>query len=115
MRRGAFTAITSGTEPVYRSDGLEIDVGKRRVALGDEEIHLTPTEYNVLTYLAANAGRVVTHGMVLRSVWGPEYGNETQLLRYTVAQLRKKLRDDPVPRVRQAAQRATTILTAAGA
>jgi len=50
----------------------------------------------VLTYLAANAGRVVTHGMVLRAVWGPEYGSENQLLRYTVLQLRKKLRDDPV-------------------
>jgi two-component system, OmpR family, KDP operon response regulator KdpE len=89
-------AIKSGTEPVYRSADLVVDMGQRRVVLGDEEIHLTPTEYNVLTYLAANAGRVVTRGMVLRAVWGPEYSDESQLLRYTIMQLRKKLRDDPV-------------------
>ncbi|HEY7295338.1 MAG TPA: response regulator transcription factor [Dehalococcoidia bacterium] len=89
-------AIPSGAEPIYRSGELVIDVGRRRVTLGGEEIHLTPTEYAVLTYLAANAGRVVTHSMVLRAVWGPEYGGENQLLRYTVLQLRRKLRDDPV-------------------
>ncbi len=89
-------AIPSGAEPVYRSGDLAIDVGHRRVTLGSEEIHLTPIEYAVLTYLAANAGRVVTHSMVLRAVWGPEYGAENQLLRYTVLNLRKKLRDDPV-------------------
>jgi two-component system KDP operon response regulator KdpE len=89
-------ALPSGTEPVYRSGELAIDVGRRRVTLGGEEIHLTPTEYAVLTYLAANAGRVVTHAMVLRAVWGPEYSGENQLLRYTVLQLRRKLHDDPV-------------------
>jgi two-component system KDP operon response regulator KdpE len=89
-------AIASGVEPVYRSGELSIDVGRRLVKLGDEQIHLTPTEYDVLKYLAAHADRVVTHAMVLRAVWGPEYGNETQLLRYTVLQLRKKLHDDPV-------------------
>jgi two-component system KDP operon response regulator KdpE len=89
-------ALASGVEPVYRSGDLQIDVGRRLVTLAGEEIHLTPTEYDVLKYLAAHADRVVTHTMVLRAVWGPEYGNETQLLRYTVLQLRKKLHDDPV-------------------
>jgi two-component system KDP operon response regulator KdpE len=89
-------SVKSGTEPVHRSGDLVIDVGKRRVTLAGEEIHLTPTEYNVLTYLAANSGRVITHGMVLRAIWGPEYGQESQLLRYTITQLRKKLHDDPV-------------------
>lgn len=89
-------ALPSGAEPVYRSGELAIDVDRRRVTLGGEEIHLTPTEYAVLTYLAANAGRVVTHAMVLRAVWGPEYVGENQLLRYTVLQLRRKLRDDPI-------------------
>ena len=88
--------LASGAEPVYRSGELAIDVGRRRVTLGDAELHLTPTEYDVLKYLAANAGRVVTHAMVLRAVWGPEYGDDTQLLRYAVLQLRKKLGDDPV-------------------
>lgn len=89
-------ALPSGAEPVYRSGELAIDVGRRRVTLSGAEIHLTPTEYAVLTYLAGNAGRVVTHAMVLRAVWGPEYAGENQLLRYTVLQLRRKLLDDPV-------------------
>jgi two-component system KDP operon response regulator KdpE len=89
-------ALPSGAEPVYRSGELTIDVGRRRVSLADQELHLTPTEYAVLTYLAANAGRVVTHSMVLRAVWGPEYGGEHQLLRSTILQLRRKLADDPV-------------------
>lgn len=89
-------ALTSGTEPVYSSGDLQLDLGKRLVTLAGEAIHLTPTEYDVLKYLVTHAGRVVTHAMVLRAVWGPEYGEETQLLRYTVLQLRKKLHDDPV-------------------
>jgi two-component system KDP operon response regulator KdpE len=89
-------ALASGVEPVYHSGDLVIDLGRRQVTLAGEEIHLTPTEYDVLKYLAAHADRVVTHTMVLRAVWGPEYGNETQLLRYTVLQLRKKLHDDPL-------------------
>jgi two-component system, OmpR family, KDP operon response regulator KdpE len=89
-------ALLSGVDPVYHSGDLTIDIGRRLVTLGEENIHLTPTEWEVLKYLATHAGRVVTHSMVLRAVWGPEYGDETQLLRYTVLQLRRKLRDDPV-------------------
>jgi len=94
LRHGA--GLASGNEPVYRSGDLAIDVGRRQVTLGDREIHLTPTEYEVLKYLAANAGRVVTHRALLRAVWGPEYNTETQLVRYTVLQLRRKLGDDPL-------------------
>ena len=79
-----------------RSGDLSIDIGRRLVTLAGEDIHLTPTEWEVLKYLAIHAGRVVTHAMVLRAVWGHEYGDEAQLLRYTVLQLRKKLHDDPV-------------------
>jgi two-component system KDP operon response regulator KdpE len=89
-------ALMSGTEPVYRSGALVVDVGKRLATLDGEPLHLTPTEYDVLKYLAVHAGRVVTHAMVLRAVWGPEYGEESQLLRYTILQLRKKLHDDAV-------------------
>ncbi len=89
-------ALPAGTEPVYRSGELVIDLGRRLVTLAGEEIHLTPTEYDVLKYLATHAGRVVTHAMVLRAVWGPEYAEESQLLRYTILQLRRKLHDDPV-------------------
>jgi two-component system, OmpR family, KDP operon response regulator KdpE len=89
-------AVGAGTEPVVRSGDLAIDIGRRLVTLAGDALHLTPTEYDVLKYLATHAGRVVTHAMVLRAVWGPEYATESQLLRYTVLQLRKKLHDDPV-------------------
>src|SRR5262249_40092683 len=88
-------ARASGAELVYHSGDLAVDVGRRRVCLGDEEIHLTPTEYDVLKFLAVHTGQVVTHGMVLREVWGPGYIDDTQPLRYTITQLRKKLQDSP--------------------
>ena len=88
--------VASGEEPVYRSGELVVDVGMRLVTLGGEAIHLTPTEYDLLCCLASHADRVVTHALALRSVWGIEHAGETQLLRFAVLQLRKKLRDDPL-------------------
>ena len=84
-----------GNEPVFRTRGLVIDVEKRRVTVDDEEIHLTPTEYTLLLTLARNADRVVTDAMLLREVWGPEYGDEDHYLHVYVARLRKKLEKDP--------------------
>jgi len=84
-----------GSGPVFRTGGLEIDVEKRRVTVEGEEIHLTPTEYTLLVKLAKNADRVVTDAMLLREVWGPEYGDEDHYLHVYVARLRKKLERDP--------------------
>jgi len=84
-----------GSGPVFRTGGLEIDVEKRRVTVEGEEIHLTPTEYTLLVTLAKNADRVVTDAMLLREVWGPEYGDEDHYLHVYVARLRKKLERDP--------------------
>jgi len=86
-------AVTGGSEPIFRSGDLVLDVGRRRLTRGAEEIHLTPTEYEVLKYLATHAERVVTHTMLLHAVWGPSYSGDTQVLRFTIAQLRKKLGD----------------------
>ncbi len=91
QRHGA--ALASGTAPVYRSGDLTLDTAARRLTRGSDEIHLTPTEWEVLTYLAAHAGRVVTHTMLLRAVWGAGQAGDTQVLRYTITQLRKKLGD----------------------
>jgi two-component system KDP operon response regulator KdpE len=74
---------------------LHIDFDRRVVTARGHEVALTPKEYDVLKYLAANADRVLTHGMVLRAVWGPEYGAETQYLRNVVLSLRRKLEPDP--------------------
>ncbi len=89
------SARLPGNEPVFRTGGLEIDVEKRRVVVDGEEIRLTPTEYTLLVALARKADRVVTDAMLLREVWGPEYGDEDHYLHVYVARLRKKLERDP--------------------
>ena len=67
LRRGA---AGRAQHPLIEADGLTIDVEKRRVELDGAEVHLTPTEYSLLKYLAMNAGKVLTHPMILRAVWG---------------------------------------------
>ena len=88
--------LQSGTdEPVFRNRGLTVDIEHRRVTVDDEELHLTPTEYALLTALVRHADRVVTDSMLLQEVWGPEYGDEDHYLHVYVARLRKKLEHDP--------------------
>lgn len=65
------------------------------VKRGDEEVRLTPTEYDLLAYLALNAGRVLTHSSILEHVWGWAESNNIEYLRVYMMQLRKKLEDDP--------------------
>lgn len=83
-------------------DGAIIEIGdvrldqvSRIVWKGSEEVHLTPIEYRLLTFLAKHAGRVVTQRQILTAVWGDEYSEEAQYLRVYVGYLRKKLEDDP--------------------
>lgn len=82
-------------EPVFTLDGLRVDLAARQVFLNDKEIHLTPIEYRLLTVLIKNAGKVVTHTHLLKEVWGPVYGSQTQYLRVYMTQLRRKLETDP--------------------
>lgn len=77
---------------------LTIDLEQRRVRVQDRDVHLTPTEYALLKYLAINAGKVLTHPMILRAVWGAEYGEDTHVLRTYINQLREKLGEDPAVR-----------------
>jgi two-component system KDP operon response regulator KdpE len=74
-----------------RSGDLCIDLGKRRVTVGGGEVHLTRLEFDILAFLARNAGRVVTSRMLLENVWGPEYVDDKQTLRVHVSNLRKKI------------------------
>ncbi|MEW6242954.1 MAG: response regulator transcription factor [Bacillota bacterium] len=74
---------------------LKIDYLRRRVYIADHEVHLTPTEYNVLQQLATNAGKVLLHEELLTRVWGIEYRDEYQYLRNYISNLRKKLEPDP--------------------
>ena len=93
LRHAAGTA--GGTEPLLVFGELRIDLVRRQVYLGDQEVHLTPTEYDLLKLLATHAGRVLTHTQILREVWGAAYERDTQTLRVFIGQLRRKLNDDP--------------------
>jgi two-component system KDP operon response regulator KdpE len=86
--------VTAG-EPVIRSGDLEIDIGRRTVTVQGKVVRLTPTEYELLRYLALHAGKPVTHTTLLRQVWGDYAIGDKYNTRYVVAQIRKKLGDDP--------------------
>jgi two-component system, OmpR family, KDP operon response regulator KdpE len=86
--------ISSG-EPIVRSGDLEIDLAHRTVKVKGELVHLTPTEYELLRYLGLHAGKPVTHTTLLRQVWGEYAVGDKYNTRYVVAQIRKKLGDDP--------------------
>jgi two-component system KDP operon response regulator KdpE len=76
-------------------EGLEINLGTRRVTAREKETRLTPKEFEVLQYLLANPNVPVPHAKLLQAVWGPDYGNEVEYLRVFVNQLRKKIEPDP--------------------
>ena len=84
-----------GPSTVVESGDLRIDVDRRVVTRGGDDIRLTPTEFDLLKTLVANAGRVLTHGYLLRAVWGPQYDGESQLVRVFIGQLRRKIERDP--------------------
>ena len=83
-----------GEGDVFESGDLRVDRGRRTVAVGGNEVRLTPIEWKLLVALARHPGRVLTHGHLLREVWGPG-ANETHYLRVYMAQLRHKLEQDP--------------------
>jgi two-component system, OmpR family, KDP operon response regulator KdpE len=75
-------------------DGLEIDFETRQVTVRNNDVHLTPKEFDLLRYLVAHAGQPVPHRRLLQAVWGPDYGNEVEYLRVFINQLRRKLEVD---------------------
>src|SRR5579884_2392393 len=89
---------TDAQRPIYRSggeNGLVVDFAHRSVRSGGREVHLTPTEYDLLCELTKNAGKVLTHRELLQRVWGPEYSAENTYLRTFIRHLRRKLEPDP--------------------
>jgi two-component system KDP operon response regulator KdpE len=81
--------------PVFEAGRVRVDLVGRRVYRADEEVHLTPTEYKLLTTMIRYAGRVATHRQLLEEVWGANYVGQTHYLRVYMAQLRHKLEPDP--------------------
>jgi two-component system KDP operon response regulator KdpE len=78
-------------EATVRVDGLEVDLARRAVSVDGTEVHLTPTEFDLLRQLVHNRGRLLTHRELLVAVWGPGYGDDTQVLRAHIANLRRKI------------------------
>lgn len=82
-------------QALFRSAELSIDFALRRVALEDQEVHLTPREYDLLSALARHGGRVVTHRQLITAVWGPDAQVDAQFVRVLVGQLRQKIEAEP--------------------
>lgn len=82
-------------QPIISTGDLEIDLSSRVITRNNSVVKLTATEYNLVAILAKNQGRVLTHQFLLKEIWGFSSQNETQYLRVFIAQLRKKLEDNP--------------------
>lgn len=81
--------------PEFMVHELRVDLAHRHVFVGNQEVHLTPTEYRLLMVMIHHAGKVVTHRQLLKEVWGPDSVEENQYLRVYMGQLRRKLEADP--------------------
>ena len=81
--------------PTSRPTVLAMFLTKRSVAVSGRSVTLTPNEFRLLALLAQNEGKLLTHRTILREVWGPAYQSETNYLRVYMAQLRRKLEQDP--------------------
>jgi two-component system KDP operon response regulator KdpE len=95
--RAAWRRVTRGQhpdEPVFTVGALRVDQARRRVSVGDREVHLTPLEYRLLTTMVRYAGKVVTHDQLLREVWGPPYVGQSHYVRVHMAQIRRKLEEN---------------------
>jgi len=95
IRSALRSSILDDSDPIIFCDDLEIDLSTRTVKKKNELIRLTVTEYSLLALLARNEGKVLTHQYLLRAVWGPGFINQSQYLRVFIAQIRKKIENDP--------------------
>ena len=87
--------IVSGThEPVFQTGAMRVDLEHRYVFIGENEIHLTPIEYRLLSELVRHAGKVLTHRHLLREVWGAGYEKENHYLRVHMGSLRRKIEEN---------------------
>ena len=82
-------------EPVLEAGPIRVDLEKQAVSVAGRIVHLTPHEFKILRVLALNEGKLMTHRAILREVWGPAYGDESNYLHVYVSQLRRKLEPDP--------------------
>jgi two-component system KDP operon response regulator KdpE len=94
LRRSAHTPDITSTACTF--DDVQVDLAARTVTRGGVPVRLTPIEFRLLAHLVAHAGKVLTHRMLLREVWGPTHVEDVQYLRIYMARLRQKLEDEPM-------------------
>ena len=94
LRRAQWTRPSPTPGRIVRGE-LVADLERHEIALRGQSLELTPTEFDLLVYLMERNGKVIPHETLLREVWGPEYGRETEYLRVYIGRLRQKIEDDP--------------------
>ena len=93
--RAALRRAAPVGEPVLEVGPIRIDLDAHSVTVDGEPVHLTPHEFSILRVLAQHPGKLLTHRTILREVWGPAYGDESNYLHVYVSQLRRKIEADP--------------------
>ncbi|TRW82744.1 response regulator [Mycolicibacterium sp. 018/SC-01/001] len=93
--RRSSTVGAESSEPVVETASFTVDLAKKEVTKNGALVHLTPTEWGILEILVRNSGKLVTREQLLTEVWGPTYAKSSHYLRVYLAQLRRKLEDDP--------------------
>jgi two-component system KDP operon response regulator KdpE len=93
--RAALRRTTSSVKPTIEIGELRIDLEKRAVTIDGQLVSLTPIEYDLLRLLAANEGKLLTHPMILREIWGPAYREESNYVHVYISHLRRKIEPDP--------------------
>jgi two-component system KDP operon response regulator KdpE len=95
IRAALRRAVSPQTANVFECGELRVDFQSRLVTMRSVEVHLTPTEYELLKSMIGHAGKVLTHRMLIHTVWGDQYGADSHYLHVYIAQLRRKLEPDP--------------------
>jgi two-component system KDP operon response regulator KdpE len=88
-------SVLDSALPAYRRDELEVDFSAHRVRVGGRDVSLTPKQYDVLAYLARNAGKVLTHRQILQAAWGGQYADEADYVWTYVRRIRQRIEPDP--------------------
>src|SRR5260370_25403033 len=88
-------SVLESSLPAYRHDELEVDFSARRVRVAGHDVSLTPKQYDVLSYLARNAGKVLTHRQILQAAWGGQYADEVDYVWTYVRRIRRRIEPEP--------------------
>ncbi len=95
LRRANATSINDTTQTVLESGDFHVDLGSHEIKVRGQEVHLTPKEFDLLTYFIKHPGKVLTHRTLLAAVWGGNYIEQNEYLRVFVGNLRKKIETNP--------------------